>query len=78
MTYSAARTFTNAGLVWSSMTLSSVVAAVASCWSFAKAWEPAGFQSNAPSGYGCLGETRSRLLGKPGEKLVQAQVVNAS
>jgi hypothetical protein len=40
MTHSAARTFTEAGVPWSSMTLSSVVAAaVAPRWRRATAWE---------------------------------------
>ena len=40
MMHSAARTRTDAGVLWSSITLSSVVAAaVAPCWSLATAWE---------------------------------------
>lgn len=40
MMHSAARTRTEAGVLWSSITLSRVVAAaVAPCWSLATAWE---------------------------------------
>ena len=47
MTHSAARTFTDAGVDWSTMTLSNVVAAaVAPCWSLATAWEYAALRAS--------------------------------
>jgi hypothetical protein len=39
--------------------------------------QPAGFQRNAPSAHGRLGEAWPGLLGKPGKKLIQPQIVDS-